>query len=106
MTEGRQSEDETNRLDIPPGMKLLRTLEGHQNFVWSVASSPDGRWLASGSDDNTLPPCLHDQVFCDFRKEEDYFITAFDLILSLYGIAPSDPAVAHLAESFGEPRMR
>ena len=54
----------------------------------------------------SLPPCLHDRVFCDFRKEEDYFVAAFDLILSLYGIAPSDPAVADLRESLCEPRMR
>ena len=54
----------------------------------------------------SLPPCLRDQVFCDFRKEEDYFVTAFDLILSLYRIAPSDPAVADLRESLRERRMR
>jgi hypothetical protein len=33
-------------------------------------------------------------------------VTAFDLILSLYGIAPRDPAVADLRESLREPRMR
>jgi hypothetical protein len=54
----------------------------------------------------SLPPCLHDQVFCDFREEEEYFVAAFDLILSLYGIGPSDRAVADLRESLREPRMR
>jgi small GTP-binding protein len=30
---------------------LLRTLEGHQNWVWSVAFDPTGQTLASGSSD-------------------------------------------------------
>jgi len=38
---------------FPPG-PLLRTLTGHANSVWSVAFSPDGRTLASGSLDNII----------------------------------------------------
>jgi WD40 repeat protein len=33
---------------------LVRTLEGHTSWVLSVAFSPDGKLLASGSEDGTI----------------------------------------------------
>ena len=38
----------------PSDFRLLRTLTGHSSDVYSVAASPDGKYLASGSCDNTL----------------------------------------------------
>ncbi len=32
----------------------LRTLSGHTSWVWSLSVSPNGSFLASGSDDNTV----------------------------------------------------
>ena len=40
--------------ELPPGVKLLRTLEGHEGAVRSVAFDPQGGTLASGSNDYTV----------------------------------------------------
>ncbi len=40
--------------ELPPGVKLLRTLKGHQYVVTSVAFDPQGETLASGSEDKTV----------------------------------------------------
>jgi WD40 repeat protein len=44
---------------VPPdgkrGVSALRfTLRGHTAQVWGVAFSPDGWWVASGGEDNTV----------------------------------------------------
>jgi len=33
---------------------MVRTFQGHTAAVWRVAFSPDGKFLASGSGDNTV----------------------------------------------------
>ncbi|MCX6026385.1 MAG: WD40 repeat domain-containing protein [Chloroflexi bacterium] len=48
------SSDYAVRLWNPADGTLVFTLEGHAGIVWDVAFAPDGRWLASVSDDKTL----------------------------------------------------
>src|SRR4051812_41492851 len=40
--------------ELPPGVKLLRTLRGHTDLIGRIAWSPDGRMLASPSSDDTI----------------------------------------------------
>jgi WD40 repeat protein len=49
------SSDKTIRLwDPETGKCLTGLLKGHSDFVYSVAFSPDGKWLALGSGDHTV----------------------------------------------------
>jgi hypothetical protein len=57
--------------------------------------------LLAGDKRSSLPPLMWDRVHRDFRNERAYFVTAFDLILDLYGIARNNPAVADLRASLG-----
>jgi WD40 repeat protein len=45
---------EEGQQELPPGVKLLRTLEWHKSAVTSVAFDPQGKTLASGSQDKTV----------------------------------------------------
>lgn len=49
-----QRADDKVRKKLPPGVKLVRTLRGHTAFIGRIAWSPDGRMLASPSDDKTI----------------------------------------------------
>ena len=46
--------DEEVRKNLPPGVKLVRTLRGHTGIIGRIAWSPDGRMLASPSEDQTI----------------------------------------------------
>ncbi len=49
----RQADDEV-RKNLPAGVKLVRTLRGHTGWIGRISWSPDGRMLASPSEDNTI----------------------------------------------------
>ena len=59
--------------------------------------------LLAGEKKTSLPPLMWDAIHADFRNDEAYFTTAFDLILSLYNLPPTHPAVADLRESLQPP---
>lgn len=62
--------------------------------------------VLAGTDETSLPDLLLGRVYADFRDESVYFLTAFDLILSLYQLPPNHPAVADLRDSLGGPEIR
>lgn len=62
--------------------------------------------LLAGEKKTSLPPLLWDGIHADFRDESAYFLTAFDLILSLYELPRVHSAVADLRESLREPEFR
>lgn len=49
-----QRADEEVRKNLPPGVKLVRTLRGHTGWIGRIAWSPDGKTLASPSEDRTI----------------------------------------------------
>jgi hypothetical protein len=61
--------------------------------------------LLNGEKKTSLPPLLHGRVYADFRDEVAYFTTAFDLILSIYGLQANDAVVVDLRESLRGPEI-
>jgi hypothetical protein len=55
--------------------------------------------LLEGEEKTSFPPLMRGKVYADFRREEMYFLTLFNLILTLYGIPFDSQAVAELRES-------
>ena len=54
--------------------------------------------LFAGDRKASFPSLLQGRVHADFRDPEQYFLAAFDLILSLYDIPPQEQAVADLRD--------
>jgi small GTP-binding protein len=52
--------------------------------------------LLAGEPESAFPPLLIGRLYADFRDEAGYFTAMFDLILSLYKIPFTDPAVADI----------
>ncbi len=54
--------------------------------------------LLEGTAETALPPLLHGRVYGDFRQPDRYFLTVFNLILSMRDISPNDPIYVELRE--------
>jgi GTPase SAR1 family protein len=59
--------------------------------------------LLDGTAETALPPLLHGRVYGDFRQPDQYFVNAFNLILSVHDIPPNDPACAELRRDLEDP---
>jgi hypothetical protein len=53
--------------------------------------------LAQGKVETSLPPLLQGRHWGDFRNEKYYFVSLFELVLTLYGLS-NDPAVRDLRQ--------
>ncbi|HET6979023.1 MAG TPA: TIR domain-containing protein [Pyrinomonadaceae bacterium] len=76
------------------GIRLLAT-EDQKQTVLPV--------LLAGDESKSFPALLRGRHYADFRNDEDYFVTAFALILNVYDLSPNHPAVADLRESLLPP---
>ena len=55
MAKGKRTKAESGAPDnLPPGVRLARTLDGHSIFVRGVVFDPQGRTLATGDSDGTV----------------------------------------------------
>src|SRR5205085_698352 len=87
---------EPRERELPPGVKLLRSLEGHKDFVYSVAFDPTGRMLASGSGDDTVKlwEVASGKLLRSFEgHKETIFSVAFDPLGQTLASGSSDHTV-------------
>ncbi len=54
--------------------------------------------LLEGEEQSSFPPLLQGRVYANFKQEEHYLATLFDLVLTLYHIPFDDPMVRDLRE--------
>lgn len=73
------------------GNRMIGT-EGRKETVLPI--------VVDGTPDLSLPALLHGRVHADFTAPERYFLTVFDLILTIHGLSAREPAVADLREQF------
>ncbi len=57
--------------------------------------------LLKGEKETSLPPFLQGRVHADFRQEKLYFVSLFELVLTLYGLS-NDAAVRDLRQKMRE----
>jgi hypothetical protein len=73
---------------------IARRMQGTEEEKASVVPL-----LLSGNECRSLPPALRGRVYADFRDENTYFSTAFDLMVHLYGLDVAHPGVAQWRRS-------
>ena len=54
--------------------------------------------LLEGDERSSLPPTMRGKVYADFRRDDLYFPSLFDLVLTLYKIPFGHQAVADLRD--------
>ena len=55
--------------------------------------------LLEGTEELAFPHLLHGRVYADFRERDGYYEATLELLLSLYGIGPTEPVGAELRSS-------
>ena len=89
----------------PRSGECVRTFEGHKDFVLSVALTPDGSWVMSGSKDRGVqfwdPDTGHAQLMLQGHKNSGKRDNSFeiqtiaDIAVAVISVAPSPTRDAH-----------